>query len=374
MVKILEVIGKRPRGGIGAFVLNYQSHFVGQEVQLDYLIFSDEETGEFDNKVKKLNSNVYVLPELKNSRFFAIWFKINKFFRDHGKNYDAVHLHSVNIAFMVFKAAKINGIQHLIAHSHATLYSDKFINGIRNRILCLGLKKHATHFLACSLAAGDFLYGKENREKVLIFNNAIECEKFSFKNEVREKYRSELQIENSLVIGHVGRFNEQKNHKYLIEIFNEVVKINRNATLLLIGDGPLKKEIEEEVRRRNLTGNVKFLGQRNDVDKLLMAMDVFVLPSLYEGLPVVGVEAQATGLVCIMSDTITKEVDLGKVFFKSIEAKPYEWAEKICNVELVTTDQRGQYSQIVASKGYEIETESKKLYNFYKTLGRADRS
>lgn len=367
MVRVLEVIGKRPKGGIGAFVINYQSHFPDDYVQIDYLIFSDEPSGDFDEKVKGLGSKIYVLPKLKNSRLIRIWKDINKFFNTYGSSYNAVHLHSVNIAFMVFPAARRNGIKYLLAHSHATMFSDKKLNGIRNYFLCKGLKKKATHYLACSIAAGDFLFGKNERYKVTVLNNAIECEKYAFSEKKRNEKRTELHLDNNYVIGHVGRFNEQKNHDYLIDIFREVNRYNNDARLLLVGDGPLRRKIENKVIKYGLEGKVIFLGQRNDVDELLMAMDVFVLPSLYEGLPVVGIEAQATGVPCVFSDSITNEVNIINVTFLSIYSKPTIWAETLMDIHKKSVRRDLAY-KIISNKGYDINREATKLYKLYKSF------
>jgi len=368
MTRVLEVIGKRPQGGIGAFITNYQSHFKGNDVCLDYLIFNDEPTGSFDQKVKAMGSNIYVLPELRNTRLFNIWKSINNFFHDNKGKYDAVHLHSVNIAFMIFPAARRNGIKYLLSHSHSTVYSDKKLNAFRNYFLCKGIKKQATHFLACSVAASDFLYGIENRESVLVFKNAIECSNYSFVTEIRNEYRKFFDFEDQLIIGHVGRFSETKNQKFLIEVFRDICDINDNAVLMLVGDGPLKIEIEKKVLNYGLSDKVLFLGQRDDVNKLMMAMDVFVLPSIYEGLPVVGVEAQASGLTCFMSDTITDEVEITNVEFMSINDGPKAWAERICNVKLNSDSHRREDSKAVAAKGYDINQEADNLYEFYRRL------
>lgn len=370
MVRVLEVIGKRPQGGIGSFITNYQIHFKEKDVKLDYLIFNDEPTGVFDDKVRAMGSDIFVLPELKNSRLISIWKSINAFFDENGKKYDAVHLHSVNIAFMVFPAAKRNGVEYLLSHSHATVYSDKKINSLRNYFLCKGLKKQATHYLACSVAAGDFLYGKKNRNKVSVFNNAIDCNEYAFQKEIREKYRKSLYVEDCFVIGHVGRFNEQKNHKYLVKIFEKLVLVKENAKLILVGDGPLRENIEQEIEERGLEDKVLFLGQRCDVNKLMMAMDLFILPSLYEGLPVVGIEAQASGLPCIMSDAITEEVALVDTYFESIKADSKVWVDKIVNIKINDNTKRENAHTIIAAKGYDINQEANKLYEFYKGLER----
>lgn len=366
MIRVLNIIGKRPTGGIGAFVYNYQQHMNRKDIKIDYLLFDDEDNGAFDEKVKQLGSTVYVLPALKNIRFFLLWFKIDEFMKAIGKNYDIIHLHSVNIAFMCFPIAKKYGVSNLISHSHATVYSDKPINAFRNKILCLNLMKQANVYMACSKAAGEFLYGKENIENVIILNNAIECDRFKFRDTIRNEYRKKLDLENKFVIGNVGRFCEQKNQLFLIDIFLACLEKNANSELLLIGDGPMKCEVEDKVKKFGIENKVKFLGVRDDVDKILQSMDVFVLPSLFEGLPVIGVEAQASGLPLIISDTITRELNLGNVTYVSLDESPKYWAKKIleCNLKI---DRMVQY-QNVSNLGYDIKKEANKLYEIYTNL------
>lgn len=365
-VRILNIIGKRPTGGIGSFVYNYQSHFTDDRLQVDYLLFDDTPNGPFDEKVKALGSTVYVLPALKNTRLISIWKKINQFMKTTGCNYTAIHLHSVNIAFMCFPCAKKYGVKNLISHSHATVYSDKPINAIRNKFLCKNLLKQATVYMACSKAAGQFLYGKNNMDRVLVFNNAIECEKFKFSSCVREEVRRQFGWSEKYVIGHVGRFCEQKNQLFLIDIFKECHDKNSSSILVLVGDGPQIQLAEEKVRDLDLTEFVYFMGQRNDVNILLQGMDIFVLPSLFEGLPVIGIEAQASGLPMVVSDTVTEELNLGSVKFVSLSESPEIWAKTIFSIDKF--ENRENAYRCVSDSGYEINNEAKKLKDFYMRL------
>lgn len=367
-VRILNIIGKRPTGGIGSFVYNYQSHFTDDHLQVDYLLFDDTQNGPFDEKVKALGSTVYVLPALKNTRLISIWKKIDQFMKTIGCNYTAIHLHSVNIAFMCFPSAKKYGVKNLISHSHATVYSDKPINAIRNKFLCKNLLKQATVYMACSKAAGQFLYGKNNMDRVLVFNNAIECEKFKFSSCVREEIRRQSGWSEKYVIGHVGRFCEQKNQLFLIDIFKECHDKNSSSILVLVGDGPQIQLAKEKVRDLGLTECVYFMGQRNDVNKLLQGMDVFALPSLFEGLPVIGIEAQASGLPMVVSDTVTEELDITGIEFLSLSDSIEKWASVILGVGL--RENRENCFRIVSDKGYEIQKEALRLQEFYLDLER----
>lgn len=367
MIKILNIIGKRPTGGIGSFVYNYQSHFTNNNLCVDYLLFDDKDNGPFDEKVRALGSNVYVLPALKNWRLFSLWKKIDVFMRDIGSTYDIIHLHSVNIAFMCFPSAKKYGVKHLLTHSHATVYSDKQLNALRNKLLCINLCKQATSYCACSKAAARFLYGDKLLEKVHVFNNAIECDKFQFNENVRKKIRTVLGVDDKLVIGHVGRFCEQKNQLFLVDVFKQCIGKNPNSILMMIGDGPQRQKVEEKVEQLGIRSHVLFLGQRNDVPRLLQCMDVFVLPSLFEGLPVIGIEAQASGLPMVAADTITNEVSICNVQFLSLEKSKDIWASTVLEQGSLTID-RSKCWKEVAINGYDIYSEAQRLQEFYISL------
>lgn len=198
-----------------------------------------------------------------------------------------------------------------IAHSHSTSNPKEWKKNLLKNALRPFSKKYATDYFACSELAGRYLFGDKtfNKGEVKIIHNAIDVEKFKYDPEARKKLRKEIGIKDSdFVIGHIGRFVEQKNHRFLIDIFTKVKKEKKNAKLVLVGQGPLREEIEERVKNLGLEKDVFFLGQRSDTNKLYSVFDVFCLPSLYEGLPVVGVEAQANGVPCVFSDRITKEI------------------------------------------------------------------
>lgn len=368
MIKILNIIGRRPTGGIGTFVLNYQKHMDSSSVHMDYLLFSDEENGPFDEKVKSMGSTVYVLPALKHSRLFTLRKKLVGFFSDYENQYNIVHLHSANIAFICLPVAKKFGIKRLIIHSHATKYSEKRLNAFRNRILCVGLNKMATDFFACSPDAGKFLFGEGlyNAGKVTVINNAIEAGKFRYSEETRREMRKKLGVENNLVICHTGRFSAQKNHSFLIDIFSNIARKKDNAVLLLAGAGEDFEKIKRKVNGFGLEKKVMFLGVRSDVPDLLQAADAFVLPSIYEGLPYSAIEAQACGLPCAFSNEIANSVNIVNSQFISLEKTAEYWADKI--IEACDSFVRRDTIDDVRKAGYDITLEAKNLEDIYCSL------
>ena len=265
---------------------------------------------------------------------------------------------------MVLKMAKKYGINVRIAHSHNIGFQSK--NKMKILIGDLfkkPLKKYATHYFACSKLAGKWLFGESD---VKIIHNAVDYQKFQFNQARRDELRKELGLENKLIIGNVGRFTNQKNHTFLVDIFQEIHKQNENAVLMLVGIGEKEQEIRDKVETLGLTDCVKFMGFCNNTNELFWCMDVFLLPSLYEGLPIVGVEAQCTGLPCFMSkDVITDEVKIAQnVTFVELEKSPKEWAEIILNSDL---SRRDTYEEL-KNAGYFIEQTVEELERFYREV------
>lgn len=363
-MRILHVVSSLDKSaGVMSVIMNYYRHINKNNIQFDFLYFENLENI-YKNEIERMGGKVYLCPNPKNIIAFNKYF--NEFLKNQHTPYTAIHLHEVYLNSIILPIAKKHGIKNRIVHNHATRYSDKKINNLRNKILCIPVKKNANYFMACSKAAGAFLYGEKtlNEGKVHVVNNAIDSEKFIYSLPIREKVRNELQIQNKMVIGHVGRFNDPKNHVFLIRIFAEICKKQKNALLMLIGEGPLKLKIQKLVQKLGLYDQVLFLDIRNDVNQLMQAMDIFVLPSLYEGLPVAGVEAQASGLPCIISDTVTEEIRITDlVIFKSLNQSWEEWADEILNIDY--KDKRYDTSKQIIKAGYNIKYEAQKLQEFY---------
>ena len=228
------------------------------------------------------------------------------------------------------------------------------------------MKKYATDYFACSYLAGEWLFGKNNIKngKVKVIHNAVNYDRFKYDEKIRKEIRKEFKIkDNELLFGNVGRFIVQKNHTFLIDIFKEIHKKNKNTKLILVGIGEKEEEIKEKVKRLDLDNFVIFAGFRKDVNKIMQAMDVFLLPSICEGLPIVGVEAQAAGIPSFASkDVVTSEAKISKVFnFISLDKKAEEWADIILNSDLTRKDTKDELKKA----GYFIEDSAKELVDFY---------
>lgn len=367
MIKILHLVSDlSTNNGVMSVVMNYYRHINKKNVQFEFIYFDESENNStYEAEIVQLGGKVHKISRPNLSKKFRN--ELNSFFsKNH--NYTAIHIHVVFLVVTFGRIAKKYGIKNIISHSHNTKYSDFFIRSIRNRILCLGLKRQANYLYACSELAGDFLYGKSKfKEKdFMIINNAVDCEKMKFNKKTRMDMREKLNLGEEIVFGHVGRFVEQKNHSFLVDIFSEIVKIEKNAKMILVGDGPLETEIKNKVKALGLEDSVIFLGRRNDIDKLMQAFDVFVLPSLFEGLPVVGVEAQAAGLPIYMSSVITKEIGIANYNFINLKKSPSYWAKSI--LENTHFYDRNLAAQKMIINGFEIKNESFKLEELYKKM------
>lgn len=371
--RIPVIIGKWVGGGVEAILLNYYRHIDKNKIQFDFICDEDSNTSIIPVKeIEDMGGRVIMCPPyqkvFKYQKFMINLFKKNK--------YKIVHSNINTLSVFPLRAAKKAGVPVRIAHSHSTSNPKEWKKNLIKNILRPFSKKYANVYFACSELAGRYLFGNKTFDegKVTIINNAIDVEKFVYNEDIRKKVRNELKEkckseinDDTLIVGHIGRFVKQKNHEFLIYIFNEIYKRKENSVLVLVGQGPLQKEIEEKVNNLGLQNRVLFLGQRNDANELYHAMDVFVLPSLYEGLPVVGVEAQAAGLLCKLSNAMTKETKiLDTTNFIDLNLPAEVWAEKI--IEDYEKFERKNVSKEFENNGFNIKKEAKKLEDKYYEL------
>lgn len=342
-------------------LMNYYRQMNRKEIQFDFLVHRNEE-GHYDREIMKLGGKIYRMVQIKPGNYKLYFKQLDEFFMLHPE-YKVVHSHINENSSFVLRAAKKAQIPGRIAHSHL---SDLGLDlKLPFRLYArYWMKDNPTHYFACSQNAGRWLFGKKN-EKVKILNNVVNTEEFKYNKRIRNIVRAELGIKDELVIGHIGRFNKQKNHAFLIEIFNEIQKKNNNTILLMIGEGHLLPAIKKKVWNLGLSDNVKFLGIRNDISKLMQATDIFLFPSLFEGLPVVLIEAQAAGLKCIVSDTITKESDVtGRVEYIGLKKSSEHWANRILTSSFEHTDT----SEDLITKEYDSSTMAQRLADFYNSF------
>lgn len=364
-IRIAHIIGKWLGGGVESVVMNYYRHIDRTKIQFDFLCDEDSTNIPYE-EIEQLGGRVILIPPYQ--KVFKYQKELIRIFKEN--KYKIVHSHINTLSVFPLRAAKKAGVKVRIAHSHSTTNKKEWKKNLLKQVLRPVSKVYATNYMCCSELAGRWLFGDKTYDssQVYLLNNAIDLDKFKYNEKLRKEKRKELGIsDDTLVIGHIGRFVAQKYHTFLIDIFNEVHKKNNNSILLLAGQGPLKEEIENKVKELKLNDSVRFLGQRNDVNELYQAFDVFCLPSLYEGLPVVGVEAQATGLLCIFSDDMTKETKvLDTTEFLSLNNTPKDWADSILGD--VKRYKRIDTSKEMTSKNFNIKEEAKKLEKYYLNL------
>ena len=364
-IRVASVIGRYIGGGVEAVTINYYRNIDKNKVQLDFICDEDSTNIPYE-EIERMGGKVIIIPSY--SKPFKYHKALKRILKEG--NYKIIHSNINTLSVFSLFAAKCAGVPVRIAHSHSTTNKKEKKKNLMKQVLRPFSKVFATDYMCCSELAGRWLFGNKEYDKgnVYLLNNAIDLDKFKYNESLRKKKRKELGIkDDTLVIGHIGRFVAQKNHDFLIDIFNEIHKKNNNSILLLAGQGPLMEDIKNKVKELNLDDNVKFLGQRNDANELYQAFDVFLLPSLYEGLPVVGVEAQASGLLCYLSDDMTKEtkvLDITK--FMSLNKMPEEWADNI--LDDVKKYKRIDTSKEMTAKNFNIKEEAKKLEEYYLNL------
>lgn len=367
MKKVLYILSNEPTGGVGACVQNYCTHF-DSDLTIDFLMYTSRRDTMFQRAVQCGDNRIFYLPELSGRNLPELMKETDLFFRDHAGDYIAVHLHFAGIAALVLPAARKYGIPHRIIHSHNTKLSDNPWKNLRNRLLSAFGMSAANHYFACSKAAAVYLYGSRRVEQNEIYYmyNAVDLSRFCYQPAIRIRMRERLQAEGRHVLFHVGRFEPQKNHSFLLRVFQALRMQDSNAILVLAGDGPLRKETEQMAERLGLTAAVRFIGFTDQVPELLQAADLFLLPSLYEGLPIVAVEAETSGLPCLLSDAITREVALtDQVSFMSLEETPEAWAAE---AESMMLRKREDQAGVIKAHGYDISVEARKLEQYYKNL------
>ncbi|GAB1793265.1 glycosyltransferase family 1 protein [Priestia megaterium] len=367
-VRVLQVFARMDRGGAETMIMNIYRKVDRKKVQFDFIVHTKDKCA-YDDEIKRLGGKIYYIPRFSAKSVLAYQRAWNNFFKKH-TGYKLIHGHVRSTASIYLYIAKRAGLT-TIAHSHSTSSGSGFSSYIKN-IMQYPIRYISNITFACSKQAGCWLFGDKATKKsnFRVINNAIDSEQYVFNQAVRDKVRSEFSLTNKFVIGHVGRFNYAKNHEFIVDIFKEIHNRNSDAVLMLIGDGELRPLIQKKVNDLGISNSVIFTGVRSDIPDLLQAMDLFLFPSLYEGLPVTLVEAQASGLKCIVSNTITDEVICtdNLVEFMSLKSNATNWAERALKYSI--KDKRKDYQHEIIKAGYDINETSALLEEFYLTNGK----
>ena len=357
-------------GGVESFWTNIINSIGITEDFHFRILVAQKESDIYDSILEKNNVKVeYIIDKPTGNPFKRIYTTNKKIKKKLSElECDILHINTCNaFGLKISKVAKKIGIENVIVHAHnSQVENDRFrLKRIYHFIAKRFYSKYPDYYFACSRLAGEFVFSKKYYNRIKIINNGVNIDRFSFNADVRVKTRDELNINNEIVIGHIGRFSEQKNQSYVIKIFNEFNKINKNSKLLLIGDGTLKNKIDAKIEKLGLKDKVIEIINTKDIEKYYQAMDVFILPSKHEGLPVVGVEAQTSGLPVIFSDSITREVKISdNVLFVSIKNKPIIWAISILENSKKIIN-RSINKEITKNKGFDIIDVANELKDFY---------
>ncbi len=347
------------RSGVASVVVNYCRMLDKAKIKFTILYFDEVQTETYKEELKQLGCEAYYIPRNELMQKWKI------FCKEHYGKYDILHNHQSFLAPMLTNVKKQLGTKKLITHAHATKFSDTRLKGVRNRILSYPSKFISDSLIACSHDAGKALFGRTFLKKGKVIHNAINTEVFAYSQKTRNEVREQLKINDSFIIGHVGNMTPPKNHSFILEVFRQVLLVKPNAKLLLVGDGYLRSKIEGKVKQFGLEEQVILLGVQSDVYRYYNAMDIFLFPSLFEGLGIVLVEAQTNGLKCVYSDKVPFEADCNanENVRLSLNAPIREWVQNICNIQ-GRTDNKHKIRQ----NGYDISYAVDDLVEFYFSL------
>lgn len=352
-VRVLHVLTGLSSGGAESFIMNMYRNIDRNMVQFDFLLRSNVNI--FRDELEQMGSQVYITDSFPG-HFIKNAIQTSSFFKKH--HYDIIHVHANALLYTwALICAKRDGVKCRIIHSHNAAMAHMILLPIHkwNKRRICGL---ATDFFACSDDAGRWMFP----EKYTVIPNAIDLHAFSFNQNKREEVRKRLGIgENELVLGHIGRFAKQKNHTFLLDIFSEVAKKRPDSRLVLVGDGELRQEIEEKALRLNLKDRVLFLGARADVADIVNCFDVFVFPSIYEGLGIVVIEAQANGLCVISSEAVPDQAVFSDIQRLSIQENAAFWAGQILQTDI----RRKNVADALTAAGFDVQNAALKLQEFY---------
>ena len=368
-IRVLCVFSTLDRGGAETMCMNLYRHIDREKVQFDFVKHTPQ-VGAFEEEIRALGGRIFEAPRYKvyNHLSYCAWWK--KHLREHPEH-QIIHGHFFTISAVFLHMAKKMG-RITVAHSHCTPTPEaqirRKIKGVLEKYLVSQIERNAKHCFACSKPAGEWIFPQK---EFIVLNNAIDTDKFVYSAETRDRVRKELRLEDNFVVGAIGRIMLQKNPLGIVDIFNAVYQQNPEARLLWIGDdgkGTMAVEARERAKEYGILDRIIFTGVRSDVNELVQAMDVFILPSFYEGLGIVAIEAQAAGLPCFLSDAVPEEANVtGRCTFLPL-GDPKAWADAILSADLMRRDT----TQQIKDAGYDIHTTAKWLQEFYLEIAEKD--
>lgn len=366
MLRILQIVDCMDLGGIQTFIMNTYREMIKRDVQFDFMTFHQRKQ-HFEDEIVSLGGMIYKLPSRRDG-LVKTRKAISKFYDQHPE-YTVVHYQTSSLSYLdPLVIAEKKHVPIRIVHSHSTNAPGNRIHYYLHNYNKKRIKRIATHYFACGELAAKWMFdGSRCEQQVKIINNGIDIKLYTFNAEIREELREKMGLVNKFVLGHVGRFSAVKNHQYILDVYTQFLKLNPelDTALILVGDGDLRENIENYAKQLGINDKVMFLGARNDVEKILQAMDFMIMPSLYEGFPVTAIEAQASGLSCVLSDSITKEVLINdNIQMLSIKENPVVWAKAI-NPSNVRMIENGN----LIKAGFDMKTTANELYSVYNYRG-----
>ena len=364
MIRVLHSVSNMDRGGIETMLMNFYRHIDREQVQFDFLA-NKPDIGDYDEEIRSMGGRIFVTPGYMNYRAYLDY--MTDLFKKHPE-YRIIHTHNGSLMLYALQSAKKNHIPVRIAHAHATAVPVGLKNELKKLMRPL-IKYVATDYWGCSNAAGEFYFSKKRWDHAHeLIHNAIAVDQFTFNESKRAEIRNQYGLNDKFVIGNVGRLAPQKNQKKLIELFAVLKKKRPDAHLVIIGTGELEEKLKQQARELGISDSVTFTGVLSNVNEWYSAFDVFVMTSLYEGLPVVAVEAQAADLPCVLTDTITPEVKITEnVRFLGLDDTPQKWADCILQMR---PDARIGRESYLEKAGYDIRSEAERMQNLYSELYR----
>lgn len=357
-IRVLQVVPNMHRAGLETLIMNIYRNIDRTKVQFDFLVHYTARF-DYDDEIETMGGRIHRLSIREDNNFPGYLMALKTFFKTHPE-YKVVHGHMESFGFLYSRAARKAGVKTIIAHSHNALI-EPTIKGVVKSMMNRPWKHYANVLFACSEKAGDYMF---RGAKYTVLTNGIRCEDFVYNPEVRAECRHELGIEDKIVLGHIGRFDPQKNHSFLLDIFTAYAQKHHDAVLLMIGEGALMQDVRAKVETLGISGQVRFMGVRADTSRLYQAMDMFLLPSLFEGLPVVGIEAQSAGLPMLVADTVTTELCVTPfVEMLPLTAAPAVWADKMD--DMIGRLTRCNTLEAMNAAGYNIRNTADYLQDFY---------